>query len=77
MDDLDEDENHVLSPLEEPQDDVDGAPEGIMCGGEDGENGGTVSQRQRLNADMSNSSLVRREGGKVFLNRAFMLHTAF
>ncbi|KAK1884824.1 Acyl-CoA-binding domain containing protein 5A [Dissostichus eleginoides] len=63
LDDLDEDENHVLSPLEEPQDDVDGAPEGIMCGGEDGENGGTVSQRQRLNADMSNSSLVRREGG--------------
>ncbi|XP_078136921.1 acyl-CoA-binding domain-containing protein 5A isoform X1 [Sander vitreus] len=67
LDDLDEDENHVLPPLEEPQatqerqEDVHGAVQGIRCGGEDGESGGTMSQRP--NADMSDSSLVRRERG--------------
>lgn len=75
MDDLEEEENHVLPPLEEPQatqelqEDVHGAPQGIRCGGEDGENSGTMSQRQRqrLNVDMPNSSLVRRGRGKVIL----------
>ncbi|KAK6299793.1 hypothetical protein J4Q44_G00298260 [Coregonus suidteri] len=36
---------------------------GIQCGGEDGETSGGASQRQRLNADRPNSSLVRRERG--------------
>ncbi|XP_059183191.1 acyl-CoA-binding domain-containing protein 5A [Centropristis striata] len=69
LDDLDEEENHVLPTLEEPQatqelqDDVHGAPQGVRCGGEDGENGGTRTQRQRLNADMPDSSLVRRGRG--------------
>lgn len=73
MDDLDEEENHVLPPLEEPQatqelqEDVDGPPQVIRCGGEDGENGGAMSQRQKVNSNMSDSSLVRRGRGKVVL----------
>ncbi|XP_042366417.1 acyl-CoA-binding domain-containing protein 5A [Plectropomus leopardus] len=69
LDDLEEEENHVLPPLEEPQatqelqEDVHGAPQGIRCGGEDGENSGAMSQRQRLNVDMPSSSLVRRGRG--------------
>ncbi|KAL7373166.1 hypothetical protein ABVT39_000413 [Epinephelus coioides] len=69
LDDLEEEENHVLPPLEEPQatqelqEDVHGAPQGVRCGGEDGENGGTMSQRQRLNVNMPNSALVRRGRG--------------
>ncbi|XP_040922030.1 acyl-CoA-binding domain-containing protein 5A isoform X2 [Toxotes jaculatrix] len=66
LDDLDEEENHVLQPLEateEIQDDVQGPPKVIRCGGEDGETGGTMSQRQRLNANMPSSSLVRRGRG--------------
>ena len=71
FDDLDEDENHVLPPLEEPQaaqerqEEVHGAVQGIRCGGEDGESGGAMSQRP--NAAMSDSSMVRRERGKVVL----------
>lgn len=42
-----------------------GPPKGIQCGGEDGETSGGASQRQRLNTDRPNSSLVRRERGKV------------
>ncbi|KAF1373204.1 hypothetical protein PFLUV_G00257930 [Perca fluviatilis] len=67
FDDLDEDENHVLPPLEEPQaaqerqEEVHGAVQGIRCGGEDGESGGAMSQRP--NAAMSDSSMVRRERG--------------
>lgn len=38
---------------------------GIQCGAEDGETSGGASQRQRLNTDRPNSSLVRRERGKV------------
>lgn len=73
LDDLDEEENHVLPPLEEPQatqelqEDVDGPPQVIRCGGEDGENGGTMSQRQRVNADMQDSSVARRGRGKAVL----------
>ncbi|XP_044031514.1 acyl-CoA-binding domain-containing protein 5A isoform X2 [Siniperca chuatsi] len=69
LDDLDEEENHVLPPLEEPQatqdpqEDVHGAPQVIRCGGEDGENCGKMSQRQSLNADMPDSSLIRRGKG--------------
>ncbi|XP_034718512.1 acyl-CoA-binding domain-containing protein 5A isoform X2 [Etheostoma cragini] len=60
-DDPDEDENLVLLPLEERQEDVNGEVQVIRFGGEDGESGGTMPQR--LNADMSDSSLVRRERG--------------
>lgn len=69
LDDLDEEENHVLPPLEErqatqePREGVHGPPPVIRFGGEDGENGGTMSQRQSLNADKPNSSLVRRGRG--------------
>ncbi|XP_070709219.1 acyl-CoA-binding domain-containing protein 5A [Pempheris klunzingeri] len=71
LDDLDEEENHVPPPLEEPQAaqepqmDVDGPPQAIRCGGEDGDTDGTMSQRQRQrpNADMLDSSLVRRGRG--------------
>uniref|UniRef100_UPI0037E7EE36 acyl-CoA-binding domain-containing protein 5A isoform X2 n=1 Tax=Semicossyphus pulcher TaxID=241346 RepID=UPI0037E7EE36 len=70
LDELDEDENHVLPSLEEPEgtqdlqeEDVHGPPQVIRCGGEDGDDGGTVSQRQRLNAGMLDSSLVRRGRG--------------
>uniref|UniRef100_A0A8C4NU08 Acyl-CoA-binding domain-containing protein 5 n=1 Tax=Dicentrarchus labrax TaxID=13489 RepID=A0A8C4NU08_DICLA len=70
LDDLDEEENHALLPLEEPQatqelqEDGHGPPQVIKCGGEDGENGGTTSQKQRLNADGPDSSLVRRGRGR-------------
>lgn len=73
MDDLDEEENHVLPPVEEtqatqePREDADGPPQVITCGGEDGETGGTMSQRQRVNADMLDSSSVRRGRGKAVL----------
>uniref|UniRef100_A0A3B4YVS9 Acyl-CoA-binding domain-containing protein 5 n=1 Tax=Seriola lalandi dorsalis TaxID=1841481 RepID=A0A3B4YVS9_SERLL len=66
LDDLDEEENHVLEPPEaaqEIQEDVEGPPKVMRCGGEDGETGGTMSQRRRLNADMPDSSLVRRGQG--------------
>ncbi|XP_032360202.1 acyl-CoA-binding domain-containing protein 5A isoform X2 [Etheostoma spectabile] len=61
LDDPDEDENLVLLPLEERQVDVNGEVQVIRFGGEDGESGGTMPQR--LNADMSDRSLVRRERG--------------
>ncbi|KAI3355408.1 hypothetical protein L3Q82_018248 [Scortum barcoo] len=66
LDDLDEEESRVLPPLEELQqlqEDVEGAPQVVRCGGEDGENGGAVSRRQRANADKPDSSVVRRGRG--------------
>lgn len=69
LDDLDEEENHVLPPIEEShamrklQGDVDGPPQVIRCGGEDGDNGGKISQRPRMNANMPDSSLARRGRG--------------
>ncbi|KAM8731462.1 acyl-CoA-binding domain-containing protein 5A isoform 2-T2 [Acanthopagrus schlegelii] len=69
LDDLDEEENHVLPPLEESQvtqelrEEVHGPPQVIRCGGEDGEKGGGMTQRQRLNAGAPDSSLVRRGRG--------------
>lgn len=70
LDDLDEEENHALPPVEDSQatrelQEDHGPPQVVRCGGEDGENGGTTSQRQRLNADMSNSSVGRRGRGKT------------
>nr|XP_046227084.1 acyl-CoA-binding domain-containing protein 5A [Scatophagus argus] len=68
VEDLDEEENHVLPHLVEPvatqelQEDVHGPMQVIRCGGEDGENGGT-SQRQRLDAEPPDTSLVRRGRG--------------
>lgn len=73
IDDLDEEENHVLPPLEESQvtqelrEEVQGPPQVIRCGGEDGEKGGGTTQRQRLNAGAPDSSLVRRGRGEVIL----------
>lgn len=73
IDDLDEEENHVLPPLEESQvtqelrKEVQGPPQVIRCGGEDGEKGGGTTQRQRLNAGAPDSSLVRRGRGEVIL----------
>ncbi|XP_034562757.1 acyl-CoA-binding domain-containing protein 5A [Notolabrus celidotus] len=72
LDELDEEENHVPTPLEEPEEaaaaqevqaDIHDPPQVIRCGGEDGDNSGTVSQRQRLNAGMPDSSVVRRGRG--------------
>lgn len=64
LDDTDEEENHAL----ESQDNQEGAlgpPHVIRCGGEDWETGGPMSQRHKLNADMRDTSLVRRGRGKV------------
>lgn len=69
VDDLEEEESHVLPPVketQEPQEDAHSAPQVIRCGGEDGENGRAMSQRQRLNADMRDNSVVRRGRGKTY-----------
>ncbi|KAM6971090.1 acyl-CoA-binding domain-containing protein 5A [Tautogolabrus adspersus] len=69
LDELDEEENHILTPLDEPevtrelQEEIHDPSQVVRCGGEDGDNSGTMSQRQRLNADMPDSSLVRRGRG--------------
>ncbi|XP_028289243.1 acyl-CoA-binding domain-containing protein 5A [Parambassis ranga] len=60
LDDLEEEESHVLLPGEVLQ---ESSPEVIRCGGEDGEAGGTMSQGQRLNVDVPRSSLIRRGHG--------------
>ncbi|MEQ2313876.1 hypothetical protein AMECASPLE_006381 [Ameca splendens] len=59
LDDLEEEESHVLLVEENVQD----PPQAVRCGGEEGETGGTVSQRPRLNVDMPGSSLARRAQG--------------
>ncbi|MEQ2200332.1 hypothetical protein XENOCAPTIV_027696, partial [Xenoophorus captivus] len=59
LDDLEEEESHVLLVEENVQD----PPQAVRCGGEEGETGGTVSQRPRLNVDMLGSSLARRAQG--------------
>ncbi|XP_041670562.1 acyl-CoA-binding domain-containing protein 5A [Cheilinus undulatus] len=69
LDELDEEESHVLTPLEEletaqePHEDLHEPPQVIRCGGEDGDNSGAMSQRQRLNAGVPDSSLARRGRG--------------
>lgn len=70
MDDLDDEENHVPPNVEDPQathDDGQAPPQGIKCGGEDGENSGGMSQRRRLNAGMPDSFSVRRGRGAHWL----------
>lgn len=69
LDDTDE-ENHVLEP-QENQEDAQGPLHVIRCGGEDGETGGPMSQRRKLNADNRESSLVRRGRGKVAFSLYF------
>lgn len=72
MDDVEEEESYVLPPVQETrelQEDAHGPPQVVRCGGEDGENGRSMSQRQRLNADMQDNSLVRRGRGKTDLAR--------
>lgn len=76
LDDLDEEDNHALPPVEDSQATRDlqedhGPPQVVRCGGEDGENGGTTSQRQRLNANISNSSAGRRGRGKAVVDRSY------
>ncbi|KAM3593409.1 uncharacterized protein V6R79_012381 [Siganus canaliculatus] len=69
LDDLHE-ENHVL-PLpqdepwtaQEPHEDINDPPQVVRCGGEDGESGAAMSRRQRLNAGVPESALVRRGRG--------------
>lgn len=67
LDDLDEEESHAAPPpaAEEPQEDV--PAQVVRCGGEDADNGGAMSQRQRLNADMADKSVARRGRGEAAL----------
>lgn len=69
LDETDEEENHALEPqtTQENQEGAQGPPHVIRCGGEDEEAGGPVSQRRKLNADMKDSSSVRRGRGEVAL----------
>ncbi|KAG7525409.1 hypothetical protein JOB18_026588 [Solea senegalensis] len=64
LDDLDEEESHVLQPLEATQgiqDEFYAPAEVVRCGGEDGDSGGTMTQRQGLEGDVPDSA-VRRGG---------------
>ncbi|XP_056155394.1 acyl-CoA-binding domain-containing protein 5A [Lampris incognitus] len=77
MDDLEEEESQLpLPPLGEPQltsetqEDLQGPPEGIRFGGEDSKTGGAISQKQRLNTDMPDGSVVRRGRGKTSSSRS-------
>lgn len=62
LDDLEEEDGHVQLSAEEGQEVVQGPPQAVRCGGEEGEAGGTLSQRR---VDVSGSSSVRRGRGKV------------
>uniref|UniRef100_A0A3Q2Q6U0 Acyl-CoA binding domain containing 5a n=1 Tax=Fundulus heteroclitus TaxID=8078 RepID=A0A3Q2Q6U0_FUNHE len=59
LDDLEEEESRVRLAEEDVQD----PPQGVRCGGEEGETGGTASQRQRLNVETTGRSVVRRARG--------------
>lgn len=65
LDELDEEENHALPPLDHKDTEGVPPPQVVRCGGEDGDAGGTMSQRQRLSADMQEGSLVRRGRGEI------------
>ncbi|XP_067343010.1 acyl-CoA-binding domain-containing protein 5A isoform X1 [Channa argus] len=73
LDETDE-ENHILHPLEETQDaqeEFQGPPHVIRCGGEDGETGGPVLQRSKLNIDgMRDGSLIRNGRGSRSAGRS-------
>ncbi|XP_037550081.1 acyl-CoA-binding domain-containing protein 5A isoform X2 [Nematolebias whitei] len=55
LDDLDE-ESHALLPVEELLEDVQEPPQAVKCGGEDGEAGGTGSEKRSLNVDVPGRS---------------------
>ncbi|XP_061777606.1 acyl-CoA-binding domain-containing protein 5A isoform X1 [Nerophis ophidion] len=59
-------QNRSLDGLEEEEDgeDVQGPPQVIKCGGEDGDAGRSVNQRSRLNVDMPNSSVGGKRGSR-------------
>ncbi|KAM9839792.1 acyl-CoA-binding domain-containing protein 5A [Aulostomus maculatus] len=57
LDELEEDENHVLLPLDHEA--APDPPQVLRCGGEDGDAGGSASQRQRLNVNQPDRSAVR------------------
>ncbi|KAM4543626.1 acyl-CoA-binding domain-containing protein 5A [Fundulus diaphanus] len=59
LDDLEEEESRVRLAEEDVQD----PPQAVRCGGEEGETGGTASQRQRLNVETTGRSVVRRARG--------------
>lgn len=65
LDDLDEEENHVPPPLDhQSHEELQDSPQVVRCGGEDGEPGREMSQRQGLNVDVPGSSSVRSGGGQ-------------
>ncbi|XP_015260247.1 PREDICTED: acyl-CoA-binding domain-containing protein 5A-like [Cyprinodon variegatus] len=59
LDDLEEEE----SQLRHAEEDVQDPPQAVRCGGEEGETGGTVSQRQRLDVEMPDGASARRGKG--------------
>nr|XP_061810206.1 acyl-CoA-binding domain-containing protein 5A-like [Nerophis lumbriciformis] len=61
LEDLDEDEKEEEEEPAEHQ----GAPQGVRCGGEDGEAGGSASQRSRLNVDFPNSNIGVSRGSRA------------
>ncbi|XP_019745132.1 acyl-CoA-binding domain-containing protein 5A [Hippocampus comes] len=65
LEDLDE-EVEVEEDKEEPVDreDPQGVPQGIRCGGEDSDAGGSVTQRSRLNVEMPNSAVGGGRGSR-------------
>ncbi|XP_038163836.1 acyl-CoA-binding domain-containing protein 5A isoform X2 [Cyprinodon tularosa] len=59
LDDLEEEE----SQLRHAEEDVRDPPQAVRCGGEEGETGGTGSQRQRLDVEMPDGASARRGKG--------------
>ncbi|XP_054622176.1 acyl-CoA-binding domain-containing protein 5A isoform X2 [Dunckerocampus dactyliophorus] len=58
-------QNRSLDDLEEEDcEGVQGPPQVIKCGGEDGDTGRSITQRSRLNVDMPNSSLGGKRGSR-------------
>lgn len=65
LDDLEEGESRP--PVEEMQElQLNDPPQVVRCGGEDGDSGRPMSQRQRSHADMRESSLARRGRGRCW-----------
>ncbi|CAN9506446.1 unnamed protein product [Ophioblennius macclurei] len=60
VEDLDEDEDPVLEGAPEES---QGPPQGLRCGGEDGDAGGAMSRRPRQSGDSAGGSLLRRGRG--------------
>ncbi|XP_028290136.1 acyl-CoA-binding domain-containing protein 5A [Gouania willdenowi] len=62
MDDLEEEDGHLLPP-DEAQDEVQELPQGVQCGGEEGEAGGMSSQRHNTSMETTRGSVDRRGRG--------------